>query len=383
MKRREFLTAAGLASIIPGAMFTNKVLAKQPVQKTTATGSLAARRCTPKLALFEDWASTSKENRKNKRFNWRHLFDTIEIEAQYRPELTLMCQYVEKNVQLGDRLIKKIFQHTIDKKNSSFATLYNYNNLGYTMPGHGRMPERHSELKASIGVPYYDIGSSCNWSIDNPFRQQIQSRMQEYIVATHESKIKDDAWHTILAAAVDRNILVYDEEEKGGTSRRRCGRLTPRLINIMSEVMGRNSMHEKGKMTDLCVCNCVLIDFMVEELIWCKNEMQARQYLKEMEYITYYGVNIHPVLELAEHGGQYQKFYTEELSGKLCKQKTAIIVGLDLSNKTDFNIIQPQDGLLECFIDDTMYRQDRLGIIAHNTLGISVTNGSKTLLGAI
>ena len=64
-------------------------------------------------------------------------------------------------------------------------------------------------------------------------------------------KTNDDAWHTLLAAGVDRNILVYDADAA-------IGQFTKRLVSLLKTVMRRNgggnsSSINRGKLTDLYV----------------------------------------------------------------------------------------------------------------------------------
>jgi len=62
-------------------------------------------------------------------------------------------------------------------------------------------------------------------------------------------KINDDCWHTILAAGVDRNILVYDNDAA-------AGQFTKRLVSLLKIVMRRNAggnsaSLKRGQLTDV------------------------------------------------------------------------------------------------------------------------------------
>ena len=63
--------------------------------------------------------------------------------------------------------------------------------------------------------------------------------------------MNDDGWHTLLAAGVDRNIVVYDSDAMLASSLRD-------LVSLMKTVMRRNgggnsASNNRGSLTDLYV----------------------------------------------------------------------------------------------------------------------------------
>ena len=81
--------------------------------------------------------------------------------------------------------------------------------VAYTLPNHGLIPERHVEGDY-VMVPTYDIGSSIDYLLKyaRDARWDVVGRAMEVLEQSFVKKMNDDGWHTILAAGVDRNIVV-------------------------------------------------------------------------------------------------------------------------------------------------------------------------------
>ena len=106
--------------------------------------------------------------------------------------------------------------------------------VAYTIPNHGRIPERHVEGDYVI-VPTYDIGASIDYLLKyaRDARWDVVGRAMEVMEAQFTKKMNDDGWHTLLSAGVDRNIIVYDSDAA-------AGQFTKRLVSLMKTVMRRN-----------------------------------------------------------------------------------------------------------------------------------------------
>ena len=89
--------------------------------------------------------------------------------------------------------------------------------VAYTIPNQGRIPERNVEGDF-VMVPTYDVGCSIDWLLKyaRDARWDIVSRAMQVLEASFIKKTNDDAWHTILAAGADRNIVVYDSAATAG-----------------------------------------------------------------------------------------------------------------------------------------------------------------------
>jgi hypothetical protein len=124
--------------------------------------------------------------------------------------------------------------------------------VAYTIPNHGYIPQRHVEGDYVL-VPTYDIGSSIDYLLKyaRDARWDVVGRAMEVLEASFVKKMNDDGWHTLLAAGVDRNIVVYDSDAANGL-------FTKRLVSLMKTVMRRNgggnsASNNRGQLTDLYV----------------------------------------------------------------------------------------------------------------------------------
>ena len=126
------------------------------------------------------------------------------------------------------------------------------NFVAYTIPNHGRIPERHVEGDY-VMVPTYDVGASIDFLLKyaRDARWDVVGRAMDVLQGQFVKKMNDDGWHTLLSAGVDRNILVYDADASGGY-------FSKRLVSLMKLIMRRNgggnsSSVNRGQMTDLFI----------------------------------------------------------------------------------------------------------------------------------
>ena len=124
--------------------------------------------------------------------------------------------------------------------------------VAYTVPNHGYIPERHVEGDY-VMVPTYDIGASIDYLLKyaRDARWDVVGRAMEVLESSFVKKMNDDGWHTLLAAGVDRNIVVYDSDAA-------AGQFTKRLVSLMKTVVRRNgggnsASNNRGLLTDLYV----------------------------------------------------------------------------------------------------------------------------------
>ena len=181
--------------------------------------------------------------------------------------------------------------------------------VAYTIPNHGRIPERHVEGDYVI-VPTYDIGASIDYLLKyaRDARWDVVGRAMEVMEAQFTKKMNDDGWHTILAAGVDRNIIVFDSDAA-------AGQFTKRIVSLMKTVMRRNgggnsSSLNRGRLTDVYLSPEAMEDIRnwgVDQV----DEVTRREiYVAEDGAINrIFSVNLHDLDELGE-GQEYQKFYS-------------------------------------------------------------------------
>ena len=251
--------------------------------------------------------------------------------------------------------------------------------VAYTIPNHGRIPERHVEGDY-VMVPTYDVGASIDFLLKyaRDARWDVVGRAMDVLQGQFVKKMNDDGWHTIISAGVDRNILVYDADATAGY-------FSKRLVSLMKTIMRRNgggnsSSINRGQMTDLFLSPEGLEDIRnwgVDEV----DDITRRDLItKEGGLLTrIFQVNLHDIDELGE-GQEYQNYYTSDLAGTLPGSKKEIVVGLDLSSNDSF--VMPVRQEVQIFEDDTLHRQRRAGMYGWAEHGFAVLDNRRALLGA-
>ena len=252
--------------------------------------------------------------------------------------------------------------------------------VAYTNPGHGRIPERAVEGDY-VSVPTYTIASSIDYLLRyaREARWDVVGRAMQVLEAGFVKKMNDDGWHTLLAAGVDRNVMVYDADAA-------VGQFTKRLISLMKTVMRRNAggnsgSLNRGKLTDLYLSPEALEDIrnwgidQVDEV----TRREIYQAGDDGAAITrIFGVNLHDMDELGA-SQEYQNFYTDQLSGTFTGSDVELVVGLDQSSNDSFIMPVKQD--VQIFEDDALHRQQRAGFYGWAEIGFAVLDNRRILLG--
>ena len=254
--------------------------------------------------------------------------------------------------------------------------------VAYTIPNHGYIPERHVEGDY-VMVPTFDIGSSIDYLLKyaRDARWDVVGRAMEVLEASFVKKMNDDGWHTILAAGVDRNIVVYDSDAA-------TGQFTKRLVSLMKTVMRRNgggnsASNNRGQLTDLYVSPEAMEDIRnwgVDQV----DELTRREiYVASDDAAVInrvFGVNLHDLDELGV-GQEYQLFYENVLNGTMPAGDVEICVGLDLRKRDSF--IMPIRQEVQIFEDDVLHRQKRAGFYGWAEQGFAVLDNRRVLLGSM
>ncbi len=253
--------------------------------------------------------------------------------------------------------------------------------VAYTNPGHGRIPERSVEGDY-VMIPTYSIASSVDYLLRyaREARWDIVGRAMQVMEAGFVKKMNDDGWHTLLAAGVDRNILVYDGDATAGL-------FSKRLVSLMQTVMRRNSGGNsasvgRGRLTDMYVSPEALEDVRNWGLDQV-DEVTRREIYTAAEggapITRIFGVNLHDLDELGE-SQEYQTFFTDELSGQVQTSDAELVVGLDQSSNDSF--VMPVKEQLSVFEDPTLHRQQRAGYYGFAELGFGVLDNRRIILGS-
>tara|TARA_R110002051_G_scaffold26358_3_gene63523 strand:- start:1062 stop:2069 length:1008 start_codon:yes stop_codon:yes gene_type:complete len=251
--------------------------------------------------------------------------------------------------------------------------------VAYTIPNHGRIPERHVEGDY-VMVPTYDVGASIDWLLKyaRDARWDVVGRAMSVMESQFTKKMNDDGWHTIISAGVDRNLLVFDGDAANAA-------FSKRLVSLMKTVMRRNgggnsSSINRGQLTDLFLSPEGIEDIRN----WGVDEVDP---VTRRELITQDGglllrifqVNLHDLDELGE-GQEYQNYYTSDLGGTMPAGDVEIVVGLDLRNTDSF--VMPVRADVQIFEDDTLHRQRRAGLYGWAEHGFAVLDNRRVLLGS-
>jgi hypothetical protein len=253
--------------------------------------------------------------------------------------------------------------------------------VAYTNPGHGRIPERAVESDY-VMIPTYSITSSIDYLLRyaREARWDVAARAAQVMEAGFVKKMNDDGWHTLLAAGVDRNILVYDGDATAGL-------FSKRIVSLMQTVMRRNAggntgSANRGRLTDLYVSPEALEDVRNWGLDQIDEATRREIYTAAEGSPTVtriYGVNLHDLDELGE-GQEYQNFFTDGLGGSVQASDLELIVGLDQGTSDSF--IMPIKQALQVFEDPTLHRQQRVGYYGWAELGFGVLDNRRVILGS-
>jgi hypothetical protein len=253
--------------------------------------------------------------------------------------------------------------------------------VAYTIPNHGYIPERHVEGDY-VMVPTYDIGSSIDYLLKyaRDARWDVVGRAMEVLEGSFVKKMNDDGWHTLLAAGVDRNIVVYDSDAA-------IGQFTKRLVSLMKTVMRRNgggnsASNNRGMLTDLYVSPEAMEDLRNWGIDQVDEVTRREIYVADDGsgvVNRVFGVNLHDLDELGE-GQEYQLFYSDVLGGTL-DADAELVVGLDLRRRDSF--IMPVREGVQIFEDDTLHRQKRAGFYGWAEQGFAVLDNRRVILGSL
>jgi hypothetical protein len=254
------------------------------------------------------------------------------------------------------------------------------NYVAYTIPSHGLIPQKNIEGDY-VTVNTYEIGAAIDWLLKyaRDARWDIVGRAVEALQAMFTKKVNDDAWHTLIAAGVDRNIVVYDSAAS-------AAQFTKRLVSLMKVVMRRNgggnsTSINRGKLTDLYVSPEAMEDIRdwgVDQV----DELTRREiFLAEDGMVNrIFGINLHDVDELGEDQ-EYQAFYTTDLSGTMATSDVEIVIGLDQRSTDSF--VMPVRSDIEVFPDDSMHRQRRAGLYGWAEYGFGVLDNRRCVVGSL
>lgn len=290
---------------------------------------------------------------------------------------------------LAGNILDNIFERRVFEPGQSVEFPLDFVNPGeeidhvaYTNPGHGRIPERANQGDY-VMVPTYSVANAEDVLLRyiREARWDVVGRLAQVMESGFVKKMNDDGWHTLLAAGVDRGILVYDADAA-------ASQFTKRLLSLLKVIMERNAggnsgSTNRGRCTDVWLSPEGLEDIRnwgVDQL----DEVSRREVYVAADgspnLSRVFGVNLHSISELGE-SQEYQNYYTSQLAGTLGPASDVeLLVALDLVNRDSFMMPIKQEVTIS--EDPYMHRQQRFGVYGWAELGFAVLDTRRILVGS-
>lgn len=251
--------------------------------------------------------------------------------------------------------------------------------VAYTNPGNGRIPERQVEADY-VKVTTYGVASSIDWLLRHArdARWDLVGRAMQILEYSFVKKMNDDGWHTLLGAAADRNVLLYDADAS-------AGQFTKRLVSLMKLGMrraagGNTASLKRGRLTDLYVSPEALEDIRNWGLDQIDDVTRREVYLSPDGSLTrLFQVNLHDLDEFGEQQ-EYQLFFTSNLGASLAGGDAELVIGLDMDNNDSF--LMPIKENVRIFPDPVLHRQQRAGYYGWAEVGFAVLDGRRIIAGS-
>jgi hypothetical protein len=251
--------------------------------------------------------------------------------------------------------------------------------VAYTNPGHGRIPEKTVEGDY-LTIPTYGITSSIDFLLRyaRDAGYDVVGRALQVMRDGFVRKLNNDGWATLIAAAADRNIVVYDADANGS-------QFTKRLVSLMRSVMARNAggnsaSLRKGRLTDLYMSveghedirnwNADQVDEVTRREIYAMQDGQVSRI---------FGVTLHEMYELGVDQ-EYQLFFEDVLGGTLPAGDTEIVVGIDNQNPS---FLMPIREELSVHADPNLHRSQKQGYYGWMENGFGVLDNRDVILGSM
>ena len=246
----------------------------------------------------------------------------------------------------------------------------------FTISNAGRIPER-TIAGDYVMVPMYKIANSIDWNLDyaRKARWNVVSRALQVMRDGFVEKLNNDAWHTLISAAADRNILIWDGDAPAGM-------FTKRLVSLSKVIMQRNgggnaTSTNKGKLTDIYLSPEGLEDIRNWNVDQVDDTTRREIFLSPDDGLTQiYQVRLHQLTELGANQ-PYQNYLTGTLSGSLQTSDVELAIGLDLSKNDSF--MMPIDEQMQIFADPVLHRAIKQGYYGWMGIGFCVLDTRRIL----
>lgn len=251
--------------------------------------------------------------------------------------------------------------------------------VAFTVPNQGRIPEKTFEADY-VKIPTYRSANAIDWEL-RAVRNGGANVIQGFIRGMANGfvqKQNDDAWHTLLAAAADRNILVYDADATAGL-------FTKRLVSLLKTTVRRNGGGNAQSMVQFKLTDLFTSIECIEDMrSWGVD--QVDEITRREIYVAadgslnrIFSVNLHGMTEFGE-GQKYQQYFTEQLGGSLAASDLELLIGLDL--ETVESLVMPVREQVTIFDDPTLHRQQRQGYYGWGEWGFACLDNRCVIAGS-
>lgn len=255
--------------------------------------------------------------------------------------------------------------------------------MAVTNPGLGHIPE-HAIEGDYVTIHTYGVHNSIDWPLRIARNGDVGMVRRAFQVfqAGFVQKLNDDGMHTLIAAAVDRNIVVYDADAA-------AGQFTKRLVSLMKTTMSRNAggnaaSMNRGRLTDLLLS----VDAVEDIRNWGVDQVdditRHNIYMagdNSNDVLRIFQVNLHGLTELGE-GMRYQNFYDNQLGAAMPTGDVEIVLGVDGANAADSFVMAIREEV-EVFPNDALHHQQRAGLYGWGEFGFGVLDTRRCLLGSL
>ena len=252
--------------------------------------------------------------------------------------------------------------------------------VAYTMPNTGRIPNRHVEGD-EVTINTYRIANSIDFDVKyaRAGRIDVLQRALQVLRDGFVMKMNDDAWHTILGAGLDRGIMVFDSNASAGT-------FTKALLQLLTISMMRNGGGNSASMNRYRLTDLYVSPEAMEDIRSWTDSIVSEATRREIELnvegtiMRLFGVNIHVLTELGENQ-KYTNYYEDQLGGSLSGTDVELVVGMDLSDRSDF-IMPVRGNGIEITADDSMSRSGTISYYGSAQLSFGILNSKRIILGS-
>lgn len=252
--------------------------------------------------------------------------------------------------------------------------------VAYTAPPNGYIAQRQVEGDY-VMVPTYRIVNAIDWLLRyaREARWDIVARAMQVLQSGMVKKVNDDAWHVLLTASADRNILIYDADAS-------AGQFTKRLASLLKLVIRRNGGGNSGtpnrrKLTDIALSPEAIEDMRNWGLDEVDETTRREIYLAgdgSDKISRVFNVNLHDYDELGV-GQEYQLFFTSVLGASLQVADEELVIGADLTQGSFVQYIKEE---VQVFDDPNLHRHQKAGVYSWFEHGLLAADNRDIVAGS-